>query len=41
MIAVLLLVMLRYKPTGLVAEQLPRTPVPPVPPPAARYQPTA
>jgi branched-chain amino acid transport system permease protein len=41
MIAVLLLVMLRYKPTGLVPEELPRIPVPPVPPPAARYQPTA
>lgn len=41
MIAVLLIVMLRYKPTGLVPEQLPRIPVPPVPPPAARYQPTA
>ena len=41
MIAVLLLVMLRYKPTGLVPEELPRIPVPPVPPPDARYQPTA
>ena len=42
MIAVLLIVMLRYKPTGLVPEQLPRIPVPPVPPSAtARYQPTA
>ena len=41
MIAVLLIVMLRYKPTGLVPEQLPRIPVPPVPPPATRYQPTA
>ena len=41
MIAALLIVMLRYKPTGLVPERLPRLPVPPVPPPAARYQPTA
>ena len=41
MIAALLIVMLRYKPTGLVPERLPRLPVPPVPPPATRYQPTA
>lgn len=41
MIAVLLLVMLRYKPTGLVPERLQRIPVPPVSPAAARYQPTA
>jgi len=40
MIAALLIVMLRYKPTGLVPERLPRFPVPPVPPPAG-YQPTA
>jgi branched-chain amino acid transport system permease protein len=41
MIAVLLIVMLRYKPKGLVPEQLPRIPVPPAPTAAARYQPTA
>ena len=41
MIAALLIVMLRYKPTGLVPERLPRLPVPPAPPPATRYQPTA
>src|SRR5439155_1622938 len=41
MIASLLIVMLRYKPAGLVPERLPRLPVPPVPPPATRYQPTA
>jgi branched-chain amino acid transport system permease protein len=41
MIAALLIVMLRYKPNGLVPEQLPRLPLPPVPPPATRYQPTA
>ena len=41
MIAALLIVMLRYKPTGLVPERLPRLPVPPLPPPATGYQPTA
>jgi branched-chain amino acid transport system permease protein len=38
LIAVLLLVMLRYKPSGLVPERLTRLPVPPA---APRYQPTA
>jgi branched-chain amino acid transport system permease protein len=38
LIAAFLLVMLRYKPTGLVPESSTRLPVPP---PAARYQPTA
>jgi branched-chain amino acid transport system permease protein len=36
LVAVLLLVILRYKPTGLIAERLMRLPVPPQP-----YQPTA
>ena len=39
LIAVLLIVLLRYKPRGLVPEQLPRIPVPDVP--GGRYQPTA
>jgi branched-chain amino acid transport system permease protein len=39
LIATLLIVLLRYKPRGLVPEQLPRIPVPAVP--AGRYQPTA
>ena len=39
LIAALLIVMLRYKPTGLIPEQLPRIPVPSTP--AERYQPTA
>ena len=39
LVAALLLVMLRYKPTGLVPERLARLPVPPAS--AARYQPTA
>jgi hypothetical protein len=38
MIAVLLIVMLRFKPTGLVPERLPRIPVPPA---AVPHQPTA
>jgi branched-chain amino acid transport system permease protein len=38
LIAAFLLVMLRYKPTGLVPEAMTRLPVPP---PATRYQPTA
>jgi branched-chain amino acid transport system permease protein len=38
LIAAMLLVMLRYKPSGLVPEVSTRLPVPP---PAARYQPTA
>ncbi|HEX5863557.1 MAG TPA: hypothetical protein VF014_04760 [Casimicrobiaceae bacterium] len=41
MIAALLIVVLRHRPTGLLPERLPRLPVPPVPPPATRYQPTA
>jgi len=36
---VLLVVLLRYKPRGLVPEQLPRIPVPDVP--GGRYHPTA
>jgi hypothetical protein len=39
LIAALLIVLLRYKPRGLVPEQLPRIPVSNVP--GGRYQPTA
>jgi hypothetical protein len=46
LIATLLIVMLRYRPQGLIPEQLPRIPVPPSAPPGAaasskNYQPTA
>ena len=40
LVSVLLLVMLRYKPSGLIPEKLVRLPVTP-PPSAGRHQPTA